>query len=316
MNKLIKSSLTLLALFFCFSALSRPDISQYYPPLYKNQYLFHLFLNENKNLEAYEVMSVSQMDDYLIFNIEKMETDDLKHSRTRKNQECFLKRIVPKEELESIAKYSKIVFSIKELEQYNLTEPGDPDFPLPVPLPYKERPDRSSVEEPGDPDFPLPAPLPYKGRPDRSSVEEPGDPDFPLPAPLPYGDRPDGSSVEEPGDPDFPLPAPLPYKGRPDRFSVEEPGDPDFPLPAPLPYKERSDETPSVEEPGDPDFPLPAPLPFYISPYTGRLIISHKHYEDNKVNNIILNLDKVSWNYNVKQVLKEYFHRLEDTCNN
>ena len=234
MSKAIKTSLIFLGLFFCPLSLSEPgNLISNYQELDPGYYLFHFVPAEKELSDIYKVMSVSQMKDYLVFNIEKLNSDNFKYYNRLGNHECFLKKIVPRSELERITKHSKIIFSIKDIEKYNLREPGEPGIPLPAPLPY---------------------------------VEKPGEPGIPLPAPLPY--------VEKPGEPGIPLPAPLPY----------------------------------VEKPGEPGIPLPAPLPYYINTDNDQLVVSYKSKDT------VLDLNTAQWENNFAQILEEYFHRLEKTC--
>ena len=208
MKKVIKSAFTLLVFFFSFSLLSAPEVSNY--PVYK-KYVFYFSPPEGEVLQMYKAVSVYQTKDYLLFDVDQIKTDELKYM---KGQECFFKRVVPLANLDRVREYSKVVFSLQEIERYNLAEPGEPILPLPAPLPYKRGPGQTpSIEEPGEPILPLPAPLPYKRGPGQTpSIEKSGEPIFPLPAPLPYKRGPGQTpSIEEPGEPIFPLPAPLPY---------------------------------------------------------------------------------------------------------
>ena len=211
MKKVIKSSLILLSLFFCSVALSRPDnryiftddsssnteqssaalsrpnnFYMYHTHTYPPKYLFYLSTLENEPLETYKIVSALQKEDYLIFNIKKISFDDLRHSYTSWDDlKCFLNKDIPKKELERIVEYSKIVFSIKDLEKYNLSKAET--HPLPPLSFHEDSKAETSIEEPGDPVAPLPAPLPFYENPEtETSIEEPGDPIAPLPAPLPF----------------------------------------------------------------------------------------------------------------------------------
>ncbi|MCZ0932460.1 MAG: hypothetical protein OXJ52_04835 [Oligoflexia bacterium] len=166
MRRVIEPALILLALFFSFSVLSGGAPSGYQNPFYKKKYIFH-FSPPTGELQLYEILSAHQMDDYLLFDVDKMESNNFTYGDDTK---CFFKGIVPIEDLERIKAHSKVVFSIQAIDGYNLAEPGDPVAPLPAPLPF--------YEGPGDPVAPLPAPLPF--------YEGPGDPVAPLPAPLPF----------------------------------------------------------------------------------------------------------------------------------
>ena len=224
-------------MFFCSVALSRPDnlyiftddssdnteqssiplyrpdnFYMYHTYTYPPKYLFYLSTLENEPLETYKIVSALQKEDYLIFNIKKISFDDLRHSYTsRGDLKCFLNKDIPKKELERIVEYSKIVFSIKDLEKYNLSKTVS--HPLPPLSFHKDSKAENSIEEPGDPAAPLPAPLPfYEDFKAENSIEEPGDPAAPLPAPLPFYENPETETfIEEPGDPIAPLPAPLPF---------------------------------------------------------------------------------------------------------
>ena len=203
---LLQRALISLTLFFCSISLSEPrdyfSIDPYQTFNKSQKYLFQLFPEENKPPEIYQLMSSTQIDDYLIFDIKKMQEDYLKSHRRLRADDCFLKKTIPENELQEIQKNSKIVFSITELQQYNIEEPADPDFPR---LHHTRPRNNPHIEEPADPDFPR---LHHTRPRNNPHIEEPADPDFPLPAPLPHRNRPD---TQEPADPDFPLPAPLPF---------------------------------------------------------------------------------------------------------
>ena len=220
MKKAIKFSLILLGLLFFFPVFSEMgkaplEYYKYYGPVDERRYVFHFSPPIDNFPQSYEILSVYQSDDYLLFDVDEIESDSL---GSKDNKHCFFKGVIPKEDVERIKEHSKVIFSINDISSYNLTEPG---IPLPAPLPYQEGPGEPGIplpaplpyqEGPGEPGIPLPAPLPYQ--------EGPGEPGIPLPAPLPY--------QEGPGEPGIPLPAPLPYQ--------EGPGEPGIPLPAPLPY--------------------------------------------------------------------------------
>ena len=340
MNRVIKPALILLALFFSFSVLSELPFGYQTLPSYTKKYVFH-FYPPTDELQLYEILSVHQTRNYLLFDVDKMKPSDMEH---RDKKKCFFKRVVPPGNLERIDKHSKVVFSIQEIDNQSLTESGDPVIPLPAPLPYHGGPGDPVVPlpaplpyhgGPGDPVVPLPAPLPYHGGPGDPVVPlpaplpyhgGPGDPVVPLPAPLPYHGGPGDPVVPlpaplpyhgGPGDPVVPLPAPLPYHGGPGDPVVPlpaplpyhgGPGDPVVPLPAPLPY---------YEGPGDPVVPLPAPLPYYIDSVTGEYVILHKDHKGIIQNVIFLTPKREKeWSDDVADVWKEYFHHFAETCDN
>ena len=132
MRRVIEPALILLALFFSFSVLSGGAPSGYQNPFYKKKYIFH-FSPPTGELQLYEILSAHQMDDYLLFDVDKMESNNFTYGDDTK---CFFKGIVPIEDLERIKAHSKVVFSIQAIDGYNLAEPGDPVAPLPAPLPF------------------------------------------------------------------------------------------------------------------------------------------------------------------------------------
>ena len=186
MKKLV-NSLAVLILCFGFLVLSESGAKPIKPDFSTGKYIFSFSSSPFGVPYIYKILFVSQTQDYLLFDIERMSVEELKY---RNNKECYFKKVLSKSDLETIETHSKLIFSMDEIKRF--LKPDNSKAPLPYHI---------DPSDPIDPVAPLPAPLPYHIDP-----SDPIDPVAPLPAPLPYHIDP-----SDPIDPVAPLPAPLPY---------------------------------------------------------------------------------------------------------
>ena len=161
MKKVIKSGLVFLIFFFSFSPLASEEIEEIkFNKNYRTHFL-HFVSPEDKFSQAYKVLSIYETKDYLIFDVEKMDLTP-SSSYQQKPNNCIFKNLSSQNDLQKTEKHSKIIFSKKDINNYNSIEPGEPVVPLPAPLPYREIEDLSPyTNNPIEPVVPLPAPLPY-----------------------------------------------------------------------------------------------------------------------------------------------------------
>ena len=163
MKRITKNNLVFLTLFFSFTLSSTQRIDGIQSNNEATKHFLQFISSEDKFSQTYKVSSVYKTIDYLIFDVEKR---DLMPSPNYQelNTNCIFKQFATQENLQQTEKYSKIIFSIKDINLYNSNEPRDPDpiAPLPAPLPYLEiEQPFPRTDKPGDPVAPLPAPLPY-----------------------------------------------------------------------------------------------------------------------------------------------------------